>query len=182
MPPELVEPAALHHASFLAALAEYHEDGIDTYLPVSHLARPDDFGRYLAALRRAGEEGAPVTRDLAGAETVASEVPQRVRWWPAGRHYVGRVRIALGLNDELREYGGHIGFDIRPSERGRGHATALLAASLTAAEEWGLVEVLLTCAPDNHASRRVIERNGGVLPDVSPAGRLRYWCRTIADR
>ncbi|GLY33994.1 hypothetical protein Amsp01_000180 [Amycolatopsis sp. NBRC 101858] len=31
-------------------------------------------------------------------------------------------------------------------------------------------------APDNHASRRVIERNGGVFADLSAAGRLRFRC------
>jgi predicted acetyltransferase len=92
------------------------------------------------------------------------------------------VRISVRLTPELREYGGHIGYDIRPTERGRGHATALLAAALRVAGGWGLSEALLTCASDNHASRRVIENNGGVLHDVSPAGRLRYWCRTIAER
>ncbi|SDJ45915.1 Acetyltransferase (GNAT) domain-containing protein [Actinokineospora alba] len=84
----------------------------------------------------------------------------------------------LRLNDELTDFGGHIGYDIRPSARGRGHATALLAAALGVAHTYGIDRALLTCAPDNLASRRVIERNGGELDDISPAGRLRYWCRT----
>jgi predicted acetyltransferase len=45
------------------------------------------------------------------------------------------------------------------------------------AGEAGIDHVLLTCAPGNQSSRRVIERNGGVLADVSAAGRLRYWCQ-----
>ncbi|MEC3976261.1 GNAT family N-acetyltransferase [Amycolatopsis sp. H20-H5] len=95
-----------------------------------------------------------------------------------GNRYLGRVRLNLELNDELREFGGHIGYDIRPSARGQGHATALLAATLQLARGLGIPTALLTCAPENTASRRVIERNGGVLSDVSPAGRLRFWCPT----
>lgn len=107
-------------------------------------------------------------------------MPHRVLWWVDGDTYLGVVRIGLQLNDELLEYGGHIGYDVRPSARGRGHATALLAAALEEAASLGLTEVLLTCALENTASRRVIERNGGRLVDVSARGRLRYWCATTS--
>jgi predicted acetyltransferase len=90
------------------------------------------------------------------------------------------VRINLVLNDSLRDFGGHIGYDIRPSARGRGHATDLLAEALRVANGFGIDPALLTCAPGNVASRKVIERNGGKLRDTSAAGRLRFWCPTCA--
>jgi predicted acetyltransferase len=99
-------------------------------------------------------------------------------WWTRGGEYLGRVRLNLRLNDELREFGGHIGYDVRPSARARGHASAMLAAALTRAAAHGLEDVLLTCAPDNVPSRRVIERNGGELLGLSTAGRLLFRCAT----
>jgi predicted acetyltransferase len=73
--------------------------------------------------------------------------------------------------------GGHIGYDIRPSARRRGHATAMLAAALPVARSLGIGPALLTCDEDNTASRRVIEANGGVVEDKR-GGKLRYWIPT----
>ncbi len=102
-------------------------------------------------------------------------------WLVAGRRYVGRANLRLALNDNLRVWGGHIGYVIRPSLRGRGFGTRVLALTLAEARRRGLTQVLLTCDDDNWASRRIIERNGGRLEDVVPrpgaAGGLarRYW-------
>jgi GNAT superfamily N-acetyltransferase len=60
---------------------------------------------------------------------------------------------------------GTIGFDIRPSARGRGHATAMLAVALPAAHGLGIDPVLLTTRDHNLAGRKVIEANGGQLID-----------------
>ena len=76
---------------------------------------------------------------------------------------VGVSNFRHKLTDNLRREGGHIGYGIRPSVRGLGYATTLLAHTLARAEEMGLAEVLLTCAKANVASVRTIIRNGGVL-------------------
>ncbi|TDP97333.1 GNAT family N-acetyltransferase [Labedaea rhizosphaerae] len=158
----LTAPDLRYHRSFLGALREYHEDELR-----ENLRDPADFARWLDDMREAGSHGtAAIERD---------RVRHRILWWVRDDDYLGRVRINLELNDELTEFGGHIGYDIRPSARGQGHATALLREAIGVAKEHGIVRALLTCAPDNHASRRVIERNGGVLHDLSAAGRLRYW-------
>jgi predicted acetyltransferase len=167
----LTAPSVAMHASFLTALREYHAEGLHQDLIAETLADRSDFLAWAEDLRLAGINGmATCERD---------RVPHRVLWWVHGDQYIGRVRINLALNDSLREFGGHIGYDIRPSARGQGHATALLRAALHFANEWGINPALLTCAPENTASRRVIERNGGTLHDVSSAGRLRYWCPTV---
>ena len=55
----------------------------------------------------------------------------------------------------------------------------MLALGLDKARQLGLTRVLITCDPENIASVRVIEKNGGVLASRSVAhtGRLtaRYW-------
>ena len=73
--------------------------------------------------------------------------------------------------------GGHIGYDVRPSARRRGHATAMLRGALIVARGLGIESALVTCSVDNVGSRTVIERNGGVLEDER-AGKLRFWVPT----
>jgi predicted acetyltransferase len=84
---------------------------------------------------------------------------------------VGEVHVRHALTATLKLHGGHIGYAVRPSARGRGSATAMLRLALERARELRLRRVLLTVAPDNPASIRVIEKCGGTrlsdaaLPD-----------------
>ncbi len=74
---------------------------------------------------------------------------------------VGEVHVRHALTPTLRLHGGHIGYAVRPSERGRGYATAMLRLALEHVRELGIARVLLTVSPDNAASIRVIEKCGG---------------------
>ena len=93
---------------------------------------------------------------------------------------VGRISIRHRLNDFLARVGGHIGYGVIPSQRGRGFATEMLRQALPIAAGLGLSRVLVTCDDDNFASARVIEKNGGVYeglnddPDL-PIAKRRYW-------
>ena len=58
---------------------------------------------------------------------------------------------------------GHIGFAVVPWKRGRGLATRALALMLDEPLRLGLPHVEITATPDNLASQRVIEANGGLL-------------------
>jgi predicted acetyltransferase len=82
------------------------------------------------------------------------------------------------LNEFLLRAGGHIGYGIRPSARGRGLATWALRSVLPQASALGLEKVLVTCGDGNLASARVIEKAGGVLEDVRHTElglTRRYW-------
>ncbi|MBP5727083.1 MAG: GNAT family N-acetyltransferase, partial [Clostridia bacterium] len=37
------------------------------------------------------------------------------------RRIVGMINIRLALNERLKKFGGHIGYSIRPTERGKGY-------------------------------------------------------------
>ncbi|WP_134766751.1 GNAT family N-acetyltransferase [Nocardioides sp. 1609] len=87
---------------------------------------------------------------------------------------VGFVAVRHRLNDFLLELGGHIGYSVRPSRRGRGHAGRALGLALAHARGLGLDRALLTCDVDNEASRRTIERAGGVREDTRQ-GKHRFW-------
>ncbi|WP_299685549.1 GNAT family N-acetyltransferase [uncultured Dokdonia sp.] len=76
---------------------------------------------------------------------------------------IGTSNIRHQLNDSLLIENGHIGCGIKPSCRGKGHATKILALSLEKAKELGLNKVLLTCDKINIASQKVILKNGGTL-------------------
>jgi predicted acetyltransferase len=58
---------------------------------------------------------------------------------------------------------GHIGYTVVPWKRGRGYATEALRLLLPRAAAEGLRWVEITTDPDNVASRKVIDANGGVL-------------------
>jgi len=91
---------------------------------------------------------------------------------------VGRTSIRHELNDFLFNFGGHIGYGIRPSYRRQGFATEILRQSLTYIHELGVTKVLITCKEDNFGSIKVIETQGGILENkVEFEGTLmrRYW-------
>lgn len=165
----LVAPATWLRRSFLAALAEDHAEGRHKELDKTLLAEPGEFDRYVAALRDDAKSPGAQARyvwSLRGEELPyqpGGYVPQTILWWADGDEYLGRLSIRHRLTVHLVYEGGHIGYEVRPSARRRGHATAMLAAALPMAAELGIVKALIDCDPGNIASCRVIEKNGGVL-------------------
>ena len=89
-------------------------------------------------------------------------------------HALGFLNLRLRLNEGLLNYAGHIGYSIRPSERGKGYAKESLRQGLQIAKEKNIKRALVTCSTENPASRAVILANGGQLEDVRN-GTERYW-------
>ena len=87
---------------------------------------------------------------------------------------LGFLNLRLRLNEGLLNYAGHIGYSIRPSERGKGYAKESLRQGLHVAKEKNIKRALVTCSTENPASRAVILANGGVYEDVRN-GTERYW-------
>jgi predicted acetyltransferase len=144
----LVEPSAAQQAEFLALAAEYASTGDLRYQVVL-----SDFVGYLQRLH-----------DFARGENLP---PGRVRestyWGVDDGMIIGSIRLRHSLTPVLRQMGGNIGYDVRPSKRGQGYGTALLALILEQARGFGLSGLLITCDADNLASVRVIEKNSGRL-------------------
>ena len=89
-------------------------------------------------------------------------------------HALGFLNLRLRLNDYLLEKGGHIGYSIRPSERGKGYAKESLRQGLQVAKDKNIHRALVTCSIKNLASRAVILANGGQLEDIRHETE-RYW-------
>ena len=89
-------------------------------------------------------------------------------------HALGFLNLRLRLNEGLLNYAGHIGYSIRPSERGKGYAKEALHQGLQVAKEKNIHRALVTCSTENPASRAVILANGGQFEDVRN-GTERYW-------
>lgn len=93
---------------------------------------------------------------------------------------MGESRLRHRLTPSLEDRGGRIGYMVRPTQRGMGYGTKLLAMTLEKAQQIGLNCVLVTCDADNLASACVIQKNRGSLASESiseQTGRIvsRYW-------
>jgi predicted acetyltransferase len=177
--PQLLPPTTGVHASFLTAMKEFQAEGRGGPDDTSMLGREirqnadrwadlEEFASYVRRLRADALEESP---------RPAGHVPGTTLWWADAEEYLGRLTIRHRLTTHLLNVGGHIGYDVRPSARRRGHATAMLATALPVARRLGIDSALLTCDEDNAASRKVIEANGGVFEDMRD-GKLRYWVPT----
>jgi len=92
---------------------------------------------------------------------------------------VGMISIRHELNTYLTQYGGHIGYSVRKSERRKGYATQMLGLALKYCRSLGISKVLITCDKENLGSGSVIKINGGRLENevIDKEGIItqRYW-------
>lgn len=103
-------------------------------------------------------------------------VPQTIYWLIVNDKPVGIGKLRHYLNDNLKIVGGHIGYSIRPSERKNGYGNLILKEILKEAQKMNIDEVLLTCDEINIPSRKVIEKNNGVLESMEN-GECKYWIK-----
>jgi predicted acetyltransferase len=163
----LSPPELRYKRSYIAAIEEFQQvDGRYLGIELAWLER--NFESYLLALRQRESHPAP------------GRVPESVCWLVEGDHFLGRASLRHRLNSNLREIGGHIGYEIRPTERQKGFGRLLCKLTLEQAWVLGLERAMITCDETNVASRKIIEANGGVYEkSVAPAGHgvgvRHYW-------
>jgi predicted acetyltransferase len=109
------------------------------------------------------------------------KLPSRRRWMFDGE-FCGSISLRfVPGTDALPEHVlGHVGYAVVPWKRRRGSAREAVRLMLDEARLVGLRDVSITTDPENRASVRVIEANGGCLvrafvaPDHGPQTRLLY--------
>lgn len=164
----LVVPSILYKDTYLQSLKEFHNEGRDLNIGYNEIA--NDFSSFIKR----------IDDDEKGINLPPGWVPATVRWLLDNESFVGRLSIRHRLTEELKIYGGHIGYEIKPSMRNNGYGKKILALGLLEAEKIGLNNVLLTCDEGNIASKKIIEYNGGKLENmVDVPGvvgkRMRFW-------
>jgi len=169
-PLRLEEPTSAFCDSYRGLVQEFLEAG-EPLVPFPLSFPNDDFPGFVERLAACAR----------GENLPPGFVPHSTYWLVLdGREVVGVSNLRHRLTDKLRRHGGHIGYGVRPSVRGRGFSRELLRQTLVRARAMGLSEVLLTCDRGNEPSARTIRRNGGVLaseeflPELSEFSQ-RYW-------
>jgi predicted acetyltransferase len=150
------------------AYQELEAEGTQKFLLHGFDGEATDFNNYIATLNQFSE-----ARDLPEGMVQDTFLIAEV-----GGDIVGRISIRHALNDFLFNYGGHIGYMVRPAFRRNGYASEMLRQALLLAKDIGIHQVLITCNDDNIGSIKVIEKHGGVLKNkVDEEGHLlrRYW-------
>ena len=175
--PRLATPDMASMASFVEAMREgYLRDTLRPETPetIAQIAsQPQWFLRQL---------NNPPAHVILPDGTFAPRAVETQLWYVEDVRFLGSVSVRHSLTPMLEQWGGHIGYAVRPSAWGNGHASAMLAGMLDyVRENLPLEQVMLSVSLKNPASIRVIEKNGGVLRDEVPhpwidgdIGR-RYW-------
>ena len=165
---QLASPSLRYKESYLDALREFQKEGRNLDVNINDLEK--NFEQFVIDL----------TEEAEGKNLKEGRVPQTTFWTLEDEAYIGRISVRHVLNDKLQAGGGHIGYEVRPSKRRRGYGLKMLKQVLPKTKELGIAKVLITCDSTNIASKKIIERCGGVLENEVETGiekpsKLRYW-------
>ena len=159
---KLVSPSQEHLASYMAALQRGWSMAGGAAAAQEELREiEDNSSLFLARMEDREALGAPIT--LPDGSSVP-RIPGFQRWLWDGE-FCGRIsfRWQPGTTELPPHCLGHIGYAVVPWKQGLGYATEALRQILPEAVALGMPFVEVTTDPDNFASQKVIERNGGVL-------------------
>ena len=161
---QLVRPSGEHLASYVAALERgWSADNVRGAIAAREELEQihSDPQAFLASMEDLAAKGPPV--QLPDGSFV-TRLPGFRRWLWDGE-FGGSIgfRWQPGTTALPPHCLGHIGYAVVPWKQGKGYATAALRHLLVEARFTGLPYVEITADPENIASQRVIETNGGKL-------------------
>lgn len=93
---------------------------------------------------------------------------------------VGTINVRWNLSKEMLQFGGHIGYGIRPTERRKGYNKINLYLGMIEAKKVGLDNVMLDCDVNNLGSDKTLKALGGKLErtEIDPSDGILtnvYW-------
>jgi len=166
---KLVRPTKKYAAGWKRAVGEFRKDN-KTIKLWEVLGDPDDLDLVIKTARlHSQDKNLPV-----------DWVPYDIYWLVDGGEFIGIASVRHKLNADLEFRGGHIGYEVVASKRGKRYGNKILELSLQKAKELRLEKVLVTSFEGNAASWKIIEKNGGKMENKIKAGgendlARRYW-------
>ena len=93
---------------------------------------------------------------------------------------IGAINVRWNLPENMKQFGGNIGYGIRPTERRKGYNKINLYLGLIEAQKLGLDRVMLDCDVNNLGSVKTMQALGGKLErtEVDPSDGILtsvYW-------
>jgi len=93
---------------------------------------------------------------------------------------IGAINVRWNLPESMKQFGGNIGYGIRPTERRKGYNKINLYLGLIEAQKLGLDRVMLDCDVNNLGSVKTMQALGGKLErtEVDPSDEILtsvYW-------
>ncbi len=76
---------------------------------------------------------------------------------------IGMINVRWNLTEEMKQFGGNIGYGIRPTERRKGYNKINLYLGLLEAQKLELDKVMLDCDVNNIGSAKTMQALGGTL-------------------
>ena len=76
---------------------------------------------------------------------------------------IGAINVRWNLPENMKQFGGNIGYGIRPTERRKGYNKINLYLGLMEAQKLGLDQVMLSCEVSNLGSAKTMQALGGKL-------------------
>ncbi|GKU25326.1 GNAT family N-acetyltransferase [Clostridium folliculivorans] len=147
----LVLPSKDYEKSFQEYAISY-KNAENNYYFEKYMKAIENFHEYLEELYKLSE----------GIDVPEDSVRTTNYWLVDNNNVVGVVRVR---HEEI-EGAGHIGYDISPRYRNKGYGTEILRQAISKAKEIGIEEPIVTCNIYNLASKRIIEKNNGLLLGV----------------
>jgi len=148
---ELIKPTLAYKQAFQELVWDYIKNKETLYMNL-YTDALEDFEGYVHALNDQ-EKGRNIPKGW---------VPSSTYWLTSNssdkRIIYGNLRIRHTRVEDC----GHIGYDIRPSQRGQGMGYKILELGLEKAKSIGLSNVFITCNSQNESSIKVVLRNGGL--------------------
>lgn len=172
IPMNLVYPVLEYKEAFSSYYLEYKTDILKhnhLYLDLYELG----YSNYEAYIEK-------LSKQREGLNLPEGWAPSHTLFLVENEDIKGIIRIRMNLASEyIENFIGHIGYDIKASERRKGYGLEILRLGLGKAKEFGLKEVLVLCSDANLASRKIIEHCEGNFEStiIDPDGEVlrRYW-------
>ena len=133
---------------------EYFDFGATNVNGSSGIAHFDNFDKWL-------EFVLAIEKDKLSRQNVHASTFFSIR--KTDNKIIGSIQLRHFLTPELERHGGHIGYGIRPRERGKGYSKQQLLLLLDVARNMKIPKVMISCYKDNIPSNKTALSCGGVL-------------------